>query len=1346
MDSIWALYGTSDFPLNQPMVGQKEFYDTFKGFTKTMKNVGMATIFPLIAKWGIGKSRIGFEIVSEPLGMDKGWVITEDGEQKNIRIFKENFEDGVLPIYIRYSQMCYKDLMGDSWIGFGAYIALSILSKEPDNSIQGKIIREIQNAFEPMGFDRDTLKGILKVGEVTTEELLSLDSPLDLLVKGATEYLKKFGIDHLLVVCDELETAGEIAKYGIEKDEDEMRKVDGEAINVITGAIKHEDPKKKYPNVSYLLLCSTVIGVSIQDIGALNRRTEMSEMVQNSFADIVEFTDYLSKNNINYYNYPKGLIEAAYTIAGGNFGWFNVIMASVDQYLKDKPNGDTGEIFESLLNSSSRFKMSLIDKDAFEYIKCEEKYRKLIKTSLLTQLPLQKSLYTSEELEVLSYAKAENGEKLFKEFNNLRITKDDIGSYLNSVGYKRESGNLFVNEIGGSFDLQVLLKSLKTFSLNVKENEYLIGADKETFIEQLRMLYPKDNIDEAGEYMFQYILEKANKEDLKDPEFIGPSFAYLQILDKRYRAEKGESGYATDSPQNKDIEEQVKEFERDKKGSIRRILSGFARSIEMNYPQEKYFEIDEVPCMEVIIQDNPFLSVNQKNTVHILWGKDEEALKKVVENKNLLNGGVHPIFVICNNHDIILENKLKDDFKQIGRCLIFISLTKIQEQTLEVMSISKEKIDFRDVANQATTTYQEKIRKIKKNIGTLSNKWFDEIDEAGWVLRPIIYKKHNNEDIALLAKSFKKMIINDATYEQLGSDPEVKLKDGEYADLNSILRNAIAGKIYTDKEYRETGLFLKDRDSYYVEIPACMRRILKFVGNSRRSNSEFEGAFFFSCFDKVKPKNILEQWSLFFINLRLLNEKQGLIEKISKYDLDNKFDEVKGWFDTDYKAEIANMKKLIDGPYMSALSMQDTDYKEKLEDINNIKNKIQLDIFIKDNDELTNNWKDELSKLEKFYELCYMIFDSNEWDSYKTYNENIIKELKIDDLKKPLWYRIKHVRLFLDHIKELKNPAAKMVKEKIDKIKQENEYKGFELHISAVTNILNSYCNELEYATDLKSLTTYKTMVKTTSTLAYKLQAGDYGEAVIRLENILEECGIEGKEIKDLKWSTDSGVIGDYKIIFKSFKNMVDGYLDKSNEAEHWGKYFLDAYDNLKNMIEVKNINGDIMKLSIYLESGHNEEIEQKEKELLGDPKAYLDYLKESVQNMEQVIGVIEGYKESIKNKAREEKNKLYDEVIITSIEKIRKIKEGKFITLGIDKSNYPSERTYAETEKAISELMTELNREGNKYFEENAKNTKFNFFKKMIEANGDIDWNDNVNEKRELESLKFIRTKVEVL
>ena len=91
--SIWAPFGTSDFPLNQPMVGQKEVYEIFKGFTKTMKSAGMATIFPLISKWGVGKAGIGFELISVPHGMDKGMIINEDGVQKEVRIFKPNFED-----------------------------------------------------------------------------------------------------------------------------------------------------------------------------------------------------------------------------------------------------------------------------------------------------------------------------------------------------------------------------------------------------------------------------------------------------------------------------------------------------------------------------------------------------------------------------------------------------------------------------------------------------------------------------------------------------------------------------------------------------------------------------------------------------------------------------------------------------------------------------------------------------------------------------------------------------------------------------------------------------------------------------------------------------------------------------------------------------------------------------------------------------------------------------------------------------------------------------------------------------------------------------------------------------
>ena len=41
--SIWSINGTSEFPLTQPMIGQKEFYNAFKNFIGTIKNAGMAS-------------------------------------------------------------------------------------------------------------------------------------------------------------------------------------------------------------------------------------------------------------------------------------------------------------------------------------------------------------------------------------------------------------------------------------------------------------------------------------------------------------------------------------------------------------------------------------------------------------------------------------------------------------------------------------------------------------------------------------------------------------------------------------------------------------------------------------------------------------------------------------------------------------------------------------------------------------------------------------------------------------------------------------------------------------------------------------------------------------------------------------------------------------------------------------------------------------------------------------------------------------------------------------------------------------------------------------------------------
>ena len=1342
--STWSINGTSEFPLTQPMVGQKEFYNIFKSFIGTMKNSGMATIFPVIGKWGIGKSRIGFEVISEAIGIDKGWIISEDGETKKVRVLKENFGDGILPIFIRYSQMLHEDLTSENWVAYGVYTALSYLAEDPDSSMQGKVIEELQNALLPFGFKKEKLKDILKLEEIEKDDLLLDMRTLDRMVKEATEYLKVCNIDHLLIVCEEVETAGEIAKYGLEKDKENIRRVDGEAIKVISSAIKHEDTRKKFPNTSFMLLCSPVIGYHIRGIGALERRISICELKNNTFADISDFMNHLKEDG-KMNTYPEGLVEAAYTIAGGNFGWLNVIMAELDHLISGKPDIKTGEALEDLLRTSSRFQNSLIDKAAFDYINCKEKYRHIIKNALLMQLPITKTNYTEDELEGMVEAKASDGTRLFKDFYLIKLKKDGLGEYLHSVGYERQEGNQFVNTFGSTFDLEVLLKNLKMYSLNVEDHEYIIGSGKETFLDQVRMLYPEEGVEEAASIIFEYIM-KIVEEDGLIPTYIGPNFAYLYQLNKRYRVDKGEFSYLTDGEKNEELEEYIKEMKKDREGEVKRILTGSIRSLEINYNDIESFELEGLPCMRTTVEEGPWLTVNPNNIVTIVWGKDEEKLYKGLQDRRLLSKGLHPIYILSDTPMDEIISKVKRDFKEVGKCLIPLQISRLQKEVLEVMSVSKEMVDFRDSANEIGIIYREKIRKLNDFFIHGARNWFDEIDEKGYILRPIIYKNQwDYKQINLLAEAFKRMLINNATIEQLGSDPKVKLSDGEYQDLLSIMRNVHIGTIMEKKGFKNTGIF-DNSSSFDVGIPSAFIHFLSFIGSQRRSLNDFEGKNFFSGFDKVKPKKILEQWVQFFIALKLIRKTEGFLERVKSNDLNEKYDRVKNWFEKDYIEEKNQLREIIEGPYLNALDMQNIYYKEKLEEGKKYMDSIEIDSLITRQEDPLDIWGAVLKNLDMFYELMEYIYDKDGWELNSAFSPNIIKNLKIDDDKEKLWFRIRHIKLFHEYVKEIKVPAAKMITDMITEIKKAGEYRGVAFPIFPITNLLNRYSIELEYATNYKELSTskYKTTVKETYTLAYNLQTAKYSKAIERLEQILNECGIEGKTTSEFKWSNDKGVMGEYKSIFKNFKEIVDCYIDDLPDAKRWAEYFSDAPENLKNLTEVKNLNNYIETLEIFCSGGLVEEIDNKELELESEPKEFSAYYQELIAEMKQYIGLIEGEKINVMGKAKEERNKLYDNSLISTMDAIRRAQGKQQVNVEFNLAEDPKERTYGETQKNIELKMANLSQEGREFFK--GKKSTFEFFKNVVEKNGEIDWHDSAIEKQELEGMNLIKTKVVLL
>src|SRR5699024_5025835 len=150
---------------------------------------------------------------------------------------------------------------------------------------------------------------------------------------------------------------------------------------------------------------------------------------QNSYADITDYIESLQKEG-KVGRYPEGLVEAAYTIAAGNFGWLNVVMAHCNQYLENNPDAETGQILLDLATSVPRFKDSLIDISQLDYIDTNPVHKPLIKKALLRQLPVPREKYSEEEEQVLLSAKHIEGIPLFKEFIAIPLTKSDIGFHL----------------------------------------------------------------------------------------------------------------------------------------------------------------------------------------------------------------------------------------------------------------------------------------------------------------------------------------------------------------------------------------------------------------------------------------------------------------------------------------------------------------------------------------------------------------------------------------------------------------------------------------------------------------------------------------------------------------------------------------------------------------------------------------------------------------------------------------------------------------------------------------------------------------------------------------------------
>jgi hypothetical protein len=326
--------------------------------------------------------------------------------------------------------------------------------------------------------------------------------------------------------------------------------LDGRAIKLIGKAIKEEDPRGKLPFLRYVALCSPAIGQELREIRSTARRFELVELSQNAFADVSDFVQLLQKDGLLANEYPTGLVEAAYAMSGGNFGWFNVVMANIDQIIKgrrlkqsarrtkeDPEPNDVGSLFDEAVRVSSRMRDHVLDRQAVANLEIAREDLGLARELLYGQLPVRLDRWEESKRESLLNATNEFGAPIAMLFQKVQWSAQASAKALQKNKFKRvQSGNEWtLVGVGEPLDLTQLLANLGTYSIHESASgsgdqlTLLVPMNSSQFAQLASILYPHPAVEDAARAIWRDLIGDDSVPE-ENGTHLGPSIDMLNRL------------------------------------------------------------------------------------------------------------------------------------------------------------------------------------------------------------------------------------------------------------------------------------------------------------------------------------------------------------------------------------------------------------------------------------------------------------------------------------------------------------------------------------------------------------------------------------------------------------------------------------------------------------------------------------------------------------------------------------------------------------------------------------------------------------------------------------------------
>ncbi|WP_414569520.1 hypothetical protein [Nostoc sp. CCY 9925] len=1210
----WAATGISSYPLTHPIIGQGDFFYKFQHFIHLIdqEDERFAHVFAIIAQWGVGKSRLAYELISQINDTSPGWVVRDPaGSLINAKLFNDDADrEQYLGLYIRYSQIANEYHNVDNWFGYGLYKALLPLAKSTfDNSIQASIAKEAYDRLIVKGFEESKLAAALEVDKNYSDETLYEDPYLVTnLCQAAYDYLSQFGIKYLLIALDELETAAEAATYGLE-DED-IKHLDGRAIKLMGKAIKEEDPRRKLPWLRYVALCSPAIGDELREIQSTARRFEIVELAQNAFADVSDFVNLLKQQGRLSETYPDGLVEAAYAMSGGNFGWFNVIMANVDQILRDrrlrikagqsKPTShnqadppSVAELFDDAVTKSNRISQYILDHNAINELKIDKAYLPAAQKLLYEQLPVPLTQWQPEELNALLTGVNEYDEAIALRYRRVEWDEVDCTKALREGKFFRELNTWKLNGVDQPLDLRQLLANLSTYAIHESRNSQnnqgkynlLIPLRRNDFVQLVSLLYPHAAAEDAARALWRNLI---GEQDLEESQatHIGPSIAMLGRLNLRYRKQSRNSLIFRDPDFNNAHEKAIKQLEpQSRSDKAIQILTGVMRLLDENWNYNPVSSgLKDVIAIATASGRNgglmscDALKLHPQGRLILAWVNNEEELELLCSQAatQFIQEGRTPVLAFTSSRALVdlFAKPSTDVLKNAHQYLLLYQLSDSEEFVLHQIGIpTSASMGFKIDIQGFTTAFYNRILSLSRPLMQEIHKWRRKLHEQGAIAYPLRPSgKLKDDEKELLFKAWRYLLI------EQNSPQVVRLDRSSGIDLEKLV--AVLSKLGITPKAQKQGyepeerawLFDRLDDAANAVFPPFVKKIINRLlkGDSWTLEAAEQEWFWGYLWEGAKPKDIFIDWMALACELEFAKIDPDVTGgKDKKYslktrsELDNLINEAENWLQNDYPQIVQKMESVYgEGKVSEYFSLNSyrvgsktRQAKAKIEEAKKSLSALEaaeinqyshVTDFENQQNILITAAKHRLSLLQNISS----VYLRDEYESLQSdYN---IKTLNFEDDSKPLWERIRRAEIFA----KLVNDVAEIICDRIDSLKEEMKVEVhtipyfptslFTLTLEKVRDILDGALH-----LSLPQGSTGRQQLTEVDTLGQYLKDLKVADATEKLSQLGREVGIDLSLQKlTLLREIDGSIVSGFRRTKQGYEQIKSRFVDVKNRLQ----------------------------------------------------------------------------------------------------------------------------------------------------------------------------------------------------